>query len=249
MSGTFAGQLEKALPAVRRYARVLTRDPSRADDLVQDVALRAWERRGQFREMQHGNLRSWLLRITHNEWVNGVRRDNRAKEYAKGWPAAAEAVSGRQMATIELRETEAALRQLPRDQREAIVLFAVAGETGEDIAAALGVPLGTVRTRIMRGREKLHTLTTGETKHKREANLRAPAPSDQPPKRDHGRIAEWLEQEIKDALRVRSRAQVAKQFAGACGTTTVYKIAKGERRPAQPPVFAGPRQAAPQAAF
>jgi RNA polymerase sigma-70 factor, ECF subfamily len=148
--------LEPHLSPLKLYARRLTHDRSRTDDLVQDTVIRALEKAHLF---THGtNLRGWLVTIMHNEFVNAARRHIRSpimmpeKELDK---------IGRdetQTAPVELREVRRAVDGLPSLQRQVLLLHSVSGFKYEEIAAQLGVPLGTVRSRISRARERLHEI-------------------------------------------------------------------------------------------
>jgi RNA polymerase sigma-70 factor (ECF subfamily) len=153
-----------ALPRLRRYARVLTGDVNRADDLVQDTLARAWEKR---RLWQAGSdLRAWLFTIMHNVHVNqyAVRRRELAETsidaddgVAHGWDLPVRAT---QSDRVELLEVLAHISRLPTDQREVLVLAAIEELRYEDIARVQGVPIGTVMSRLNRAREKLRRMTS-----------------------------------------------------------------------------------------
>jgi RNA polymerase sigma-70 factor (ECF subfamily) len=151
-----------ALPRLRRYARVLTGDVHRADDLVQDTLARAWEKR---RLWQAGSdLRAWLFTIMHNIHVNQFSM--RQREYAQtsldaddGGAASWEiAVRATQSDRVELSETLASIAKLPVEQREVLMLAAVEELRYEEISTVLGVPIGTVMSRLSRAREKLRRM-------------------------------------------------------------------------------------------
>ena len=155
--------LVAAVPRLRRYARVLTGDVHRADDLVQDTLARAWEKR---RLWQAGSdLRAWLFTIMHNVHVNQFSM--RQREYAHasldaddgpaaGWEIAVRAT---QSDRVELSEVLAQVGRLPAEQREVLMLAAVEELRYEQISAVLGVPIGTVMSRLSRAREKLRRIT------------------------------------------------------------------------------------------
>jgi len=152
--GNFGKELEEQIPRLRRYARSLTRDPARADDLVQDCLLRAIRKRHLF---QPGtNLRAWLFTMLHHQYVNDVRR--RVRE---GISIPVEDVapvltaSATQDAGLQLRDFDRAMARLPEEQRQALLLNGLEGFPYEDVAAILDIPLGTVRSRLSRGREAL----------------------------------------------------------------------------------------------
>ena len=154
--------LVAALPRLRRYARVLTGDVHRADDLVQDTLARAWEKR---RLWQAGSdLRAWLFTIMHNVHVNQFSM--RQREYAlssldaddgpaAGWEIPVRAT---QSDRVELAEVLVQIGRLPAEQREVLMLAAVEELRYEEIGAVLNVPIGTVMSRLSRAREKLRRM-------------------------------------------------------------------------------------------
>jgi len=152
--------IEQQIPRLRRYARALTRNRERADDLVQDTLSRALVKE-QF--WQPGtNLGAWLFTIMHNQNVNNVRRAVRESglvdmEISATLPATADPTASRQMF-----ELERALAQLPLEQRQVILLVGLEGMSYEDAAGILSVPVGTVRSRLSRGRDALRKLLDTE---------------------------------------------------------------------------------------
>jgi RNA polymerase sigma-70 factor (ECF subfamily) len=153
----FGRLLEREIPRLRRYARALTRDVSRADDLVQDTLVRAIARQHHW---QCGtDLHAWLFTIMHNQNVNGVRRSLRegiAVEFDDKWPfpTAATDPTGR----LSLRDLERALARISEEQRRVILLIGLEGTSYEEAATILDVPVGTIRSRVFRGRESLRKL-------------------------------------------------------------------------------------------
>ncbi len=147
------------IPYLRRYALVLARDPDAADDLVQDCLERALLKRHLW--LGRGHIRSWLYRLLHNVHVNGCKHPERRylSVLAHDEIAARMAEPARQDQRIECRDLAAALDKLPAEQRTAIVLIALEGRAYEEAAEMLGVPVGTVRSRLSRGRETLRSLT------------------------------------------------------------------------------------------
>ena len=146
--------IEREIPRLRRYARALTRATDRADDLVQDTLVRAIAKAHLW---QPGtDIRAWLFTIMHNQYVNIVRRTTRLEAMVD-----IEQVSSSLIATTDptsswqLRELDRALAQLPGKQREVILLVGLEGISYETAAKVLGVPIGTVRSRLSRGREML----------------------------------------------------------------------------------------------
>jgi RNA polymerase sigma-70 factor (ECF subfamily) len=154
--------LVAALPRLRRYARVLSRDPDRADDLVQDTLARAWEKR---RLWQAGSdLRAWLFTIMHNVFVNQralARRDARNVSIDANEDGSAVwqiPVRATQSDRVELAEVFLQIGRLPVEQREVLILAAVEELRYEEIAAALAIPIGTVMSRLSRARDKLRRI-------------------------------------------------------------------------------------------
>jgi RNA polymerase sigma-70 factor (ECF subfamily) len=151
-------ELVAAIPRLRRYARVLTGDATRADDLVQDTLARAWEKR---RLWQAGSdLRAWLFTIMHNVHVNQLalaRRDAAgiSIDADPGNPVWQLPVRANQLDRVELLELVQQMGRLPVDQRETLLLAAVEELRYDEIAAVMAVPIGTVMSRLSRAREKL----------------------------------------------------------------------------------------------
>jgi RNA polymerase sigma-70 factor, ECF subfamily len=154
--------LVAALPRLRRYARVLTGDVNRADDLVQDTLARAWEKRQLWRA--GSDLRAWLFTIMHNLHINqfSIRRRELAESSLDaddgpiaGWQIPVRAT---QSDRLELNEVLVQIGRLPTDQREVLILAAVEELRYEDIARVQGVPIGTVMSRLNRAREKLRRM-------------------------------------------------------------------------------------------
>lgn len=152
MTEPTAHALIACLPRLRRYARALVGDASQADDLVQDTLERAWARLHQWRG--EGELRAWLFGIMHNVWVEQRRR---ARLPAPTWEeGAAQPAQGDDPSRwLEWRDLQAAVARLPDEQREVLLLVCVEELRYEEVARVLGVPPGTVMSRLARAREKL----------------------------------------------------------------------------------------------
>jgi RNA polymerase sigma-70 factor (ECF subfamily) len=170
----FARLLEAEIPRLRRYARALTRDVSRADDLVQSCLTRAVAKQHLW---QPGtDLRAWLFTILHNQHVNDVRRSVRegvnvpVEEMAPVLTIQANAID-----VLQLRDLEAALAKLPQEQRQVILLVGLEGMRYEEVALILGVPVGTVRSRLSRGRDQLRRLMDMGEETARPAEIEAAA--------------------------------------------------------------------------
>jgi len=157
------------IPSLRRYARGLVADTERADDLVQDTLERAWSRFSLWQK--RGDIRAWMFGIMHNHFIDGVRARGRRPEDSVGddlpeMPQRADQSDG-----IEVRDLDRVMHRLPAEQREVMLLIAVEEMGYAEAAATLGVPIGTVMSRLARGREKLRQELQG-----REPSAQAPAP-------------------------------------------------------------------------
>lgn len=152
--------IEAEIPALRRYARYLTRDVDDADDLVQDCLARALN---NLEKWQQGtNLRAWLFVILRNLYINDLRRSKR-------WTAVSETsleylgggVSGNQEARHELRQLQKAFDGLSFEHREILCLVTIDGFGYEEASQILSVPVGTVRSRLSRARANLKASADG----------------------------------------------------------------------------------------
>lgn len=149
-------QVEEQIPRLRRYARALTGDRTLADDLVQDTLERALSR---FHLWRHGSdLRAWLFTIMHNIFVNQARTRMRHQHEALESNVAVESMRAREPDWLELRDLDSALAQLPNDQRAVLLLVGLEQLTYEEAARVLEVPIGTVMSRLSRGRERLRAV-------------------------------------------------------------------------------------------
>ena len=157
MAGPYR-EIEAEIPRLRRYARALTRDLIAADDLVQECLTRALSKLHLWQ--QGTDLRAWLFTILHHQYINHVRRTARegtAIGLSEREPLLARAPQ--QGSRLELRDLERAIAKLPRTQRSVILLVGLEGMSYGEVATALGVPVGTIRSRLSRGREALRRLT------------------------------------------------------------------------------------------
>jgi len=143
------------LPRLRRYARAMLGDRAAADDLVQDTLERAWSRIGQWRA--GSDLRAWLFGIMHNLRVDQLRRPN-LPTHSIDEDDFEVPTRATQNDRLEVRDLESVLRQLPDEQREVLLLVALEELSYAEVADTLGIPLGTVMSRLARGRERLRLL-------------------------------------------------------------------------------------------
>lgn len=146
------------IPRLARFARALTHDVVSADDLVQDCLARALEKIHLW--VPGTDLRAWLFTILYRQHISHTRRDARRREGAELHESDASLVfSPNQTARLELRDLERGLAKLPDEQRSVILLVGLEGMDYAEAAAAVNAPLGTVRSRIARGRESLRKAT------------------------------------------------------------------------------------------
>jgi len=139
----FARLLETQIPSLRRYARALTRDGSRADDLMQNCLVRAVAKQHLFQV--ETDLRAWLFTILHNQNVNAVRRSVREGVTVQIEDMAPVlSVASNVDASQQLRDLERAIATLAEEQRQVILLIGLEGMGYEAVAKILGIPLGTV---------------------------------------------------------------------------------------------------------
>ena len=161
----FFEKLTHCVPNLRRYARALMRDRDRADNLVLDCLDRALSRRHLW--TGPGNMRAWLMTIMRNLYANEMRR-----LATRPWSMPLESVEGAgsghadQIAMVSAREMMAAMDQLADEQRQTILLVALEGMTYQETAETLGVAIGTVMSRLSRGRARLRALMDDTGPHK-----------------------------------------------------------------------------------
>lgn len=146
------------LPRLRRYARALTGDVNRADDLVQDTLERALAKLDLWQP--GSDLRAWLFTLMHNLFVNQIRIKRPQETVME--EALDEPVSGGQMEALAARDIHAALARLPEEQREVLLLVGLEQFGYAEAAQVLGVPTGTVMSRLSRARERMRQMLAGE---------------------------------------------------------------------------------------
>jgi RNA polymerase sigma-70 factor, ECF subfamily len=152
-------RLEENIPALRRYAWTLLRNSSDADDLVQDCLLRAIDRIGTLRNERE--LKPWLFTIMHNLYVSRWRRMKRRAQVTPDDAEAEFAVPPSQPASAEMQDVLRGLDTLPEEHRQVILLVAVEGFQYSEVASLLGVPIGTVMSRLSRARDRLRDFAEG----------------------------------------------------------------------------------------
>ena len=159
------------LGALRRYARALLGSAADADDLVQECLARALARTSLWRPVR--NMRAYLFTILHNVHADRMSRRNRALDVVPLDGAAATAATHpatppSQYGRLELRDLALALTRLPEEQRQVVLLVGLEGMSYQEVATVLDVPVGTVMSRLSRGREALRQLMAAKS----PANLR-----------------------------------------------------------------------------
>lgn len=142
------------LASLKRYARSLVRDNADAEDLVQEALVKAYERRSTFRA--GSNLRNWLFSILHNTHIDKLR-SHQSRLRRDGLSAAhtETVIPASQEDAVQLRQIQEAFMRLPLEQREALHLVAVEELSYQQAAEALGIPVGTLMSRVSRARSAL----------------------------------------------------------------------------------------------
>ncbi|AVF03993.1 MULTISPECIES: sigma-70 family RNA polymerase sigma factor [Devosia] len=163
----FLDELEACVPALRRYARALTRNIDHADDLVQDCLERAISRRGLFRPS--GPMRPWLFTILVNLHRNARRSEQRRGPHLDADSLPDLGTPAPQHSHLALAELSRAIDGLPLEQKETLLLVTLEGMAYAEAASILDIPLGTLMSRLGRARANLR-LSTGEAQ---EPHLRS----------------------------------------------------------------------------
>ena len=149
------------IPRLRRYARALTGDAVRADDLVQDTLERALAKRHLWRT--GSDLRAWMFTIMHNVFVNQVRAQPvEANNVALDADALDVPARSSPLDMLEVADIDAAIRRLPGEQREVLLLVAIEQLSYAEAARVLEIPVGTVMSRLHRARERVRVTLAGE---------------------------------------------------------------------------------------
>lgn len=149
------------IPSLRAFARALVNDRDRADDLVQETILKALSNLDRF---QIGtNIRAWLFTILRNSFFSELRKQRREVADSDGKYAAQLTTRATQVDKVELRDFRRALLKLPSEQREALMLVGPAGFSYEEAATICGCAVGTIKSRVNRGRNRLTEMIEGET--------------------------------------------------------------------------------------
>jgi len=158
MAGAFCeADLEAVVPRLRRYARALTGNREAADDLTQDTLERAWQKRALWQP--GSDLRAWTFTIMHNVFVNGTRTRRPLVPLDENAAHDAGPAAGTSVETgIVLGELVRSLSLVPEEQRQVLLLVGLEQFSYAEASEVLGVPIGTVMSRLSRGRERLRLL-------------------------------------------------------------------------------------------
>lgn len=149
-------EIVACIPSLRRYARGLTGDRDRADDLVQDTLERAWSRLSLWQK--RGDLRAWMFGIMHNLFIDRLRAQQSRAEYDAGDDLPDTPVRATQSDGLEVRDLDRLLQRLAPDLRAVILLVGVEELSYGEAAAVMDVAVGTIMSRLSRAREKLGAL-------------------------------------------------------------------------------------------
>lgn len=158
----FAVALERLLPELRGYARMLCGDAARADDIVQNACLKAWYARQSF-SPEKGSFKAWMMTITRNEFLQDIRKNRRIDCYD---PSDLEDRLVVDCQISDRADCSEAIRQifrLGRDQRDVFVLVVAMGYSYEEAAKICNCSVGTIKSRINRARTKLQAMRNAET--------------------------------------------------------------------------------------
>ena len=188
---------------MRAFAISLCGDVDRADDLVQEALVKAWNRINSFAE--GSNLKAWLFTILRNAYFSELRKRKREVSDSDGELTAQLSVPPEQQGHVDLADLRTALSTLPSDQREALVLVGAEGFSYEEAAEITGCALGTIKSRVSRGRARLPkswASRRGKLDHRAVHRH---------PKRVRGTMDAWDAQEHGPADR-RLRQSIAKQL-------------------------------------
>lgn len=153
-------RLIACIPRLRRYARALVGDRTGADDLVQDTMERGWKKLASWQ--RGSDMRAWLFGIMHNLHVDQVRRPSVPTDVLDD-DTPLPPVRESQADSLEMRDLESALNALPAEQREILLLVALEEMSYDEVAATLGLPIGTVMSRLSRARQKLRAQMEGRS--------------------------------------------------------------------------------------
>lgn len=158
----FREALLSLLPHLRAFARGLCSGRTdQADDLVQDTIVRAWTARGSY--VRGTNLKAWAFTIMRNHFLNSLRRAKRETPLDPDVPDHNPTIAAEQEDGLHLGDLQRALDALPQDRREALLLVGAGGMSYEEAAGICGAPVGTIKSRVARGRQQLAEMLAAAT--------------------------------------------------------------------------------------
>lgn len=149
----FRKELLATLPHLRAFARGLCGRPDVADDLVQETAIKAWTARDRF--IEGTNMRAWTFVILRNHYRSELRRNRRQGDYDEGVAERVLIAEPGQEGPLHLDDMQRALQKLPAERREALLLVGAGGFSYEEAAEICGCAIGTMKSRVARGRAAL----------------------------------------------------------------------------------------------
>ena len=155
----FRDQLVALIPSLRSFARGLCGWRDMADDMAQEAMMRGWAARSSF--IPGTNFRAWMFTILRNQFYTTIRKDKRMTSWD---PEVAERVlieAPSQQEAIHVADVAKALQKLPPEQREVLLLIGANGATYEEAAEVIGCAIGTIKSRLARGRKALALLIDG----------------------------------------------------------------------------------------
>ena len=201
-----ASSIVDLLVPLRRYARSLTRDTLKADDLVHDTLVRALESGLSVRP--NTNLRTWMMTVLHNVFIDDQRRKRVEARHAESLVQMSdESVPPSQEGQVRLAQIRQAFLTLPEEQRAALHLVTLEGMAYADAAAVLGIPIGTLMSRLGRGRAALRAFEEGEASSGRSRSGSSPGSGSGKPERPHLRlVSDWNGQDTRQDIRLASKA-------------------------------------------
>lgn len=158
----FAADIEKIIPELRGFARMLCGDQVRADDIVQNACLKAWRARASFNP-EKGAFKSWMMTITRNEFLQDMRKNKRIDCHApndlEDWLVADCQLNNQAECSDAIQQ----LFTLEREQRDVFILVVAMGYSYEETAEICRCTIGTVKSRVHRARARLHALRDNES--------------------------------------------------------------------------------------
>jgi RNA polymerase sigma factor (sigma-70 family) len=168
----FKAELALVIPQLRAFGRSLSGNRDLADDLVQETLMKAWAARSRF---QAGtNMRAWTFIILRNLFLSQMRRSRFTGEWDDLTADRLLAAPAGQDRQVELGDVQRALQHLPQSQREALILVGAGGFAYEEAADICGVAVGTIKSRVARGRVALEALLSGNELNSRAGYDRGP---------------------------------------------------------------------------